>query len=226
MQGFRKGVKVKKAISVFLIIGLFSLLSAQYQVYNQSSSERSKFGIYAAEFGGALLGTLVGGGCAIGCRYLIFNALYQETGNLWIDFGNALGSGAVANLVGGAILVGTPFLSAYGVKKVGEKLDQDGNSSLSAIGGYCGMIIGGGTSYLIAKNIDNEEKKSYIILSSALLGNAIGSVIGYNLNRNSSDDFGYNNTRFGLPSIGLRPEKTDDGKTITAVDFKLINARF
>jgi len=121
-----------------------------------------------------------------------------------------------------------PPLSAACTYWLGKKYYSEyerGSFWWSVGGAYAGALLGTGTFLLVDNNSDSETL-TYISAIGGGLMIPLGAVLGYNLSRNSSSDFGFNNSRFDLPSIGLRPEKTDDGKTITAVDFKLINARF
>jgi hypothetical protein len=101
---------------------------------------------------------------------------------------------------------------------MGNALEQNGRYLPSLIGATTGAVLNG-CLYLITK------QSSVFLFAPILL--PIGSVIGYNLSRpklSQQNGFFYNHLQ--MPSIGLRLEKDNQGKTISSLDLKLINARF
>jgi len=189
-----------------------SLLSAQ-QLYNPDASDKPTFGVYAAEFGGAMGGFLLSAALAGGLLLIFPDEPAIGPVNIQTQALTILGLTGV---------IGVPCLTSYGAYLVGNHYEQDGKYWPSVLGAYLGLLGGVAVGAGIWKLTEN----SICIIPCGIIGITAGSVIGYNRSRpkpSSSQGF-YNH--FEPPTLGLRPEKTDDGKTITAVDFKLIKARF
>jgi len=201
-------------ICTILILVCFCLVNAQTQ-YNQTFQwEKPSFGVYAAEFGGATLGTALSVGTGVGLLYFV--VMSSEFGENYVP--------QIIALVAVAPIALAPASAAFGACLVGERMNQNGDFWKSTLGAVCGSIVGYGLGYGITR-INPERISGIIEIPTTLVGNSVGAVIGYNLSQNSGG-VGLNNQRFGLPSIGLRLEKNNQGKIISALDLKLINARF
>ncbi len=202
---------------------MFNYILGQTQYTQDFYEKKPSFGVYAAEFGGAALGTTGCVSIAGGTFFVYYLAAAKEfnRGNYLGSWGKFLEGFAVAS----TILIGMPAATAYGVQKVGEKLDQNGSYWASFGGSLGGAIIGAGLGYSISRINPEKINIAYAIIPTTLLGHWVGAVVGYNLSRNSGDDFGCPDTRFELPTIGIRTEDNVEGKTINALDFRLINVR-
>ncbi len=123
-----------------------------------------------------------------------------------------------------------PVSTSYFVKKTGEKLNQNGTYLNTLRGAYAGALLGAiagaGLGFTI-RTIDKEMGFTIPIFATigVCCGDVIGAVKGYNSNMPKSSSQGFLN-RLHPPSLSIRPEKIYDNKTITAFNFKLINARF
>lgn len=125
--------------------------------------------------------------------------------------------------VGGTFLLVpiAPVGAAIGATLIGNQhydKAERGSFWWSTFGAFAGTAAGA-----LAYVISGQNK---IVVFPAVCLPGVGAVLGYHWSRPKlTTSQGFLN-HFELPSLGIRPEKTEDGKTITAVDFKLINARF
>ena len=194
--------------------------------YDYSDNHQSKFPTYAKEFGFALAasaGCLVGGGCLASTVMLMsseggFFGEPSADGNLW---------GAI--IVVTTIVIGMPLSAAYGTINTPVEVSEipsSENFRSSYVGAFCGLLIGGGIGSVTFFIIHND----WAVLTTAIaaiVGNSLGAVIGHNLSlREGEGGYGFLHRHFDLPGFSMKTKKTQQGKSITALDFRLINARF
>ncbi len=215
-------------ICTILILVCYCLVAAQTQYNQDLQGKKPSFGVYAAEFGGAFSGTVCCGGIGCGLSALALSwALADAFGNIFGGQGSGVSSENQTTVALAAIaaIALIPVSAAFGTDQVGKRMGQRGNAVISGIGAVCGSALGLGIGYGISRI--NPDRISWIMIPTTLLGNSIGAVIGYNLSRPKlSKQNGFFYDHLQMPSLGLRLEKDNQRKTITALDLKLINARF
>ncbi len=170
---------------------------------------KTSFSTCAAEFGGALGGTVCCGGTSMGCLY---TSLFMTLLVIGIEAtGGSANESAYRiitdSAVGGvAALALMPLSAAFGVTEVGKRMDPGGRFLSSWLGAVCGAVagfgLGYGAGYIVDKTADNQNLY-WAILPTTLLGNAAGAVIGYNLSRPGESRQGFFNNRFDLPKYGF-----------------------
>lgn len=128
----------------------------------------------------------------------------------------------------------TTAASAYGTFEAAKEFKQNGSYLMSWLGATGGLItgcgLGLGTGYFLEK-IFVGWPWGWSVITFGLVGTSLGAVIGYNLSIPKEESrfesgYGFLHRHFDLPSFTMKTEKTQEGKTITAFDFRLINARF
>lgn len=168
--------------------------------------------IIAAEFTGGFFGGLIGG-AALGYSSAIVSA---KNGDPWHEFFEAFG----VFLIGATI--GYTAGSAVGTYWAGSSLKQNGTFLPTLTGALLGVPISWG---LIWAAIEMEKSEALFLIPAFAIP-PIGAVIGYNLSRPKSSKQQTLFHHLNFPTLGLRTEKSIEAKTITYLDFKLINAKF
>lgn len=236
-------IKLKCLVLILVITScLFAdnlLPKSKWQFYNEyakkdnvvyvfSDNHESKFPIYLKEFGYALGGSTCCVGSGIGASLLVAGILMSdERRNLGVVFGLSVVLSTLPFIL-------TPVGAAWGTFKAAKEIDPGGSFWVSCFGATAGLIVGGGlgfgSEYVIHKTTGGDRNSSWpywwLTIPLAFLGNSIGAVIGYNLSLPRKFRPGYLYQHFDPPSFCMKTEKTQEGKTITAVNFRLINARF
>ena len=192
---------MKRFIIMFLIAVLCSV----------SFGAQSNLKIGTLQF----LGGLAGEAC---CLVPAFS-LWQST-NWWAEENQEIEGLAVIMVLG--LYLATPLASADGVRLVGDHYynkPERGSFGYSVLGAYIGGITAIGV--LVAAKVEG-----YPIYLTAIPAINIGAVMGYQLSRHKTAQHSFLNDHLQSPSLGLKLEKDKTGKTISALDIRLINARF
>jgi hypothetical protein len=189
---------MKRFIIVFLIAVLCSV----------SLGTQSNLKISALQF----LGGLAGEGCCFAPAYFLLE--YGDWENPLILFS-----------VAGLCLV-SPLASARGVRLVGNHYYNEperGSYGYSILGAYIGGITL--VSFLVATKV-TENCDWYVAPILAIPPIGIGAVLGYQLSRHKTAQHSFLNDHLQSPSLGLKLKKDEKGKRISALDIRLLNARF
>ncbi|MCX7786014.1 MAG: hypothetical protein N2201_07350 [candidate division WOR-3 bacterium] len=179
---------MKKVLCVLFPLFMFNLISAQTQYTQDLYEKKTSFGIYAAEFAGALGGTICCGGTGCLLIGLAISSMFtiEETHppgdpSMSIPILNTSTNSSIGPLLfaGLTALIIIPASSAAGTAQVGKRLNQEGKFSTSFGGAVIGSALGLGIGFGISRI--NPDKISWVMIPTALLGNCFGAVVGYNL---------------------------------------------
>ena len=188
---------------------------------------------YTMEYLGFELGYL--GGAAVTTGLFLGGFIAAWGGNQEIAIPLLIGSGVTA--------IATPFLSAYLMKRFGQKYRPGGKYGIAVLGSFAGMGIVGGASvlaqYLVANNYSYENEVPVLMRVADVINNAglllvpgMIAVLIYNLYPKSvaissnNSLFNYTNGKLeiGNPQVFLSPGPMIPGRNFTQV--KLLNVSF
>jgi hypothetical protein len=173
-------------------------------LFSISLGAQSNFKINVLQF----LGGLAGQGCCLVPAYLLLR---------YSDWNGPLAWFSIAGLY-----LAAPLASATGVRLVGDHYynkPEQGSYGYSLLGAYLvGVTMIG---VMVAAKIEG-----FTIPIAAIPAINIGAIVGYHLSRHKTAQHSFFYDHLQSPSLGLKLEKDEKGKTIAAFDIRLLNARF
>lgn len=210
-------LKSSVALFVLLIAGTAATADDTMPFRPESVSPTATWGTYVAEAGGALLGTAVlGGGFAFAT--LFYPAMVDDEGPIHWSRPALTAASATLGFLG----------CAGGTTLIGHTCGQNGQF-LPTLGWAAGATAAGAGLIMASTQLGNRGIVSYgmhigidCVGAALLVATPFVTVYGYNCSR-SHDPVG---ARFLPGSIGLRPERTSDGKLCTSLDVRLLAVRF
>lgn len=209
---------------VGLILVLAGAASAQYYTPMDTTpiTFGHEFGLYSAEFGGALgLSLCCGGGAALvaGVSSIMDVAAYTS--------GNGIANKAEA-IAGSIVAFGAwPAISAAGCYWVGSKREPGGNYLATLAGAVAGSAVGFGGWYAWQEMKGNRDGDlNWVTIPSVFLVGAVGAVYGYNMSIWMKTDQRYSATRILPPRATTVAERLDNGTTVNSNRLTLVNLAF
>ena len=181
-----------------------------------------EFGLYSAEFGGALgLSLCCGGGAAlVASAPSILDVADHASGKYYEDD---------ARVIAGSIIsFGVwPAISAAGCYWVGTKREPGGNYLATLAGAMAGSAVGFGGWYAWQEMKGNRDGDlDWVTIPSVFLTSAVGAVYGYNMSIWMKTDQRYSAARILPPSATTVAERLDDGTIINSNRLTLVNMAF
>lgn len=207
-----------------LILLLAGAASAQYYTPMDTTpiSFGHEFGLYSAEFGGALgLSLCCGGGAAlVASAPSILDVAAYASGT-----GISYRADAIA---GSVVAFGVwPAISAAGCYWVGRKREPGGSYLATLAGAMSGSAVGFGAWYFWQDMKGNRHGDlNWVTIPSVFLVSAVGAVYGYNMSVWVKNDRRYSATRILPPSAAIATERLDDGTIISSNRLTLLNLAF
>jgi hypothetical protein len=179
----------------------------------QLGNSESKLGIYAAEFGAALGGSVCCGGATVGLGTV---ALIMALGQAFNEEPPRWETGAI--LVGALTTAGLlPAVSAAGAWQVGRRYDPGGSYLGALTGSVLGCGVGIGTGFGI-RALAGDPSFWYFAIPT-VLGAAAGSVVGYDLSRGFE-------RRWAPPTAAMEVKRLHAGRSEPRLRMNLLAARF
>ena len=209
-------LKINKIIILVLLFALIRLSFGQ-------EIKESKVGLYQyiAAAGGCV--------CAVGAGELMLIVAAMGGG---IDMKDYPASKYVA-VLGYSFFALAPAASAIGAYFNGNRYyapNERGSFGWTLAGSYIGALPVTGLlvkEFWGGRNLSDSEVTLVII--GGILGAALsplGAILGYQWSRPKNPQQGFLFNHLDPPSFCFKSEKINDGKTITTLDFRLINAKF
>jgi hypothetical protein len=184
------------------------------------SPARTSFVCIAAETGGALLCSGAAAGLGYGLNLLMPGLRPNASANLALYVG--------IEIVRYLPYAMVPPSAAGGADWVGRSLDYPGNLWHAVVGS---VVIGGPYAVIGSGLLPVSDKLpsplEFWVVYTGL--SSVGAVAGYEVGKlfsSPSYDLGTLPANFDLPSVGMRPVESSNGEIATALDFRLVNARF
>jgi hypothetical protein len=120
-----------------------------------------------------------------------------------------------------------PAGSMLGVKYVGDRHAEDGNSLASYGGGLVGTL-GALTLAYVGNEIiwsRNALAPGIALYAVAALLPAVGATVGYNFSCSSGTDLGLSHPRLLPPSVSLKLASRTDGRRVAGISVRLLTIR-
>ena len=163
--------------------------------------------------GTEMLGGLVGGVIGAGVGAVVFSGFTEDDAG-WIDVR------AMAAWAGAIIMY--PLGSAIGVYAVGANETETGSFPMTLVASY-GFGLGLGLSSLAVGAVNDDPGIAGVIL---IVGAPVGATLGFNGTRryrSPPSENGFINiedghVRVGLPDLGFRSDRYDDGVLVQSVN--------
>lgn len=209
---------------VALLLVLAGTVLAQYQAPLDTSPSLSlgrEFGIYAAEFGGALALP----GCPTG--FLSTTISLPTVLDLARYVSHPQESDRAKAIVGGIVALGVwPAVGAAGCYFVGSSREPGGNYLATLAGAVMGSTAGFGAWYAWNElRGDRHDDVVWVTLPALFLGSAAGAVYGYNISMWQNTDRRFAATRVLPPYATAHDELLDEGVRTTTVTLNLLSLR-